>query len=204
MEVASGMRFGTFLRKELFEPLGMQDTGFWVPEANRGRLVTTYENDGQGGLTPYTGHNLGINNRMDRDPPFESGGAGLVSTIDDAARFTTMLLGRGSIGGVRILRPKTVEYLTSATLTSRQQRNFDSWHTLRGHSYGNLMRVLTDAAQAGMIGSAGEYGWDGWLGAYFANFPQENFTFLLMANKRDAGTMPLTRKLRNIAVSSLL
>lgn len=203
VEVVSGMRFGTFLRKEIFEPLGMKDTGFWVPEANRGRLVTTYENDGQGGLTPYQGHHLGINNRMDRDPAFESGGAGLVSTIDDAARFTTMLLGRGSIGGVQILRPKTVEYLTSATLTASQQINFNSWHRLCGHSYGNLMRVMKDPTQAGMIGSKGEYGWDGWLGAYFANFPQENFTLLFMANKKDAGTMPVTRKLRNIAVSSL-
>ncbi len=203
VEVVTGMRFGTFLRKELFEPLGMKDTGFWVSEASRGRLVTTYENDGQGGLTPYTGHHLGINNRMDREPAFESGGAGLVSTIDDAARFTTMLLGKGSIGGVRILRPRTVEYLTSATLTTRQQTNFESWHRLRGHSYGNLMRVMTEPSQAGMIGSTGEYGWDGWLGAYFGNFPQESFTILFMANRKDAGTMPVTRKLRNIAVSSL-
>lgn len=203
VEVVSGMRYGTFLRNEIFEPLGMKNTGFWIPEANRGRLVTAYENDGLGELTPYRGNHLGINNRMDRDPAFESGGAGLVSTIDDAARFTTMLLGKGSIGGVRLLRPRTAQYLTSATLTARQQINFESWHRLRGHSYGNLMRVMTDPAQAGMIGSAGEYGWDGWLGAYFANFPQENFTLLFMANRKDAGTMPVTRKLRNIAVSAL-
>lgn len=203
VEVVSGMRYGQFLRKELFEPLGMNDTGFWVPEDKRERLVWTYENDGQGGLTRYTGNNLGIANPMDRDPAFESGGAGLASTIDDASKFTKMLLNLGSAGGVQILRPRTVEYLTSATLTAQQRKNFDSWHTLRGHSYGNLMRVMTDATQAGMIGSPGEYGWDGWLGAYFGNFPKEKLSILLMVNQRDAGTMPLTRKLRNIVLSSL-
>lgn len=203
IEVVSGMRFGTFLRKELFEPLGMHDTGFWLPEEKRPRLAKTYANDDKGGLTLYEGNHLGVNHHMDRDPAFESGGAGLVSSIDDAAKFTMMLMNKGTLNGTRILRPRTVEYLTSCTLHPKQQKAFDGWHSLSGHSYGNLMRVLTDPSQAGVIGSPGEYGWDGWLGAYFCNCPSDDLTFLLMVQRKDAGTMPLTRKLRNLILSGL-
>lgn len=151
---------------------------------------------------PYADNHLGIINKMDRDPAFESGGAGLVSTIDDYAKFTRMLMNEGSLNGVQILRPKTVKYLTSATLNAVQQKGFDSWLTLCGHSYGNLMRVMTDCSKAGDLGCQGEYGWDGWLGAYFCNCPKEDMTFLFMMQKTDAGTTTLTRKLRNIILSA--
>lgn len=202
-EAVSGMRYGEFLQKELFGPLEMQDTAFWVPEGKRERLVKTYADNGQGGLELYTGNHLGIVHQMDRDPAFESGGAGLASTIVDYAKFATMLMNNGSLGKAQILRPRTVRYLTSAVLTERQQQGFDSWHTLCGHSYGNLMRIMTDCRMAGLLGSPGEYGWDGWLGPHFSNCPQDGLTFLFMIQRKDAGTMPITRKLRNIIFSSV-
>lgn len=202
IEIVSGKRFGEFLKEELFEPLGMKDTGFWLPEEKRNRLVKTYADNNNGDLELYTGNNLGIINQMDREPAFESGGAGLVSTIDDYAKFTRMLMNKGSLDGVKILRPHTVKYLTSGTLNTIQQKSFDNWLTLCGHSYGNLMRVMTDCSRAGDLGSLGEYGWDGWLGAYFCNCPNEDLTFLFMMQKTDAGTTTLTRKLRNIVLSS--
>jgi CubicO group peptidase (beta-lactamase class C family) len=202
VEVVSGKSFGEFLKEELLEPLGMSDTGFWVNSEKRNRLVKTYEDNKSGGLVPYTGNNLCIINQMDRKPAFESGGAGLVSTIDDYAKFSAMLLNGGSLDGVQILRPKTVKYLTSGTLNGVQQKSFDLWQTLCGHSYGNLMRVMTDCSKAGDIGSLGEYGWDGWLGPYFCNCPKDNLTFLFMIQKTDSGTSSLTRKLRNIILSS--
>ncbi|WP_249898806.1 serine hydrolase domain-containing protein [Paenibacillus sp. PK3_47] len=203
VEAVSGIRFGEFLKQEIFEPLGMADTGFWVPDSKRERLVKTYQDDGQGGLKLYADSHLGVVHQMDRDPAFESGGAGLSSTIDDAAKFTTMLMNQGSYNGNQILKPKTVQYMTSAALTDWQQKGFDTWHTLRGFSYGNQMRIMTDSGEAGMIGSSGEYGWDGWLGAYFTNSPQDRLTILFMIQKKDAGTLPITRKLRNIVFSSL-
>ncbi|PFN97274.1 serine hydrolase [Bacillus sp. AFS076308] len=202
VEVVSGKRFGEFLQKEIFGPLDMQDTGFWVPEEKRFRLVNAYADNGKGELLLYTGNHLGIINKMDREPAFESGGAGLVSTIDDYARFAKMLMNEGSLNGVQILRPKTVKYLTSGTLNAAQQKGFDNWFTLSGHSYGNLMRVMTDCSKAGGLGSLGEYGWDGWLGAYFCNCPKDDVTFLFMIQKTDAGTTALTRKLRNILLGS--
>jgi CubicO group peptidase (beta-lactamase class C family) len=200
VEVVSGKRFGEFLRDELFLPLGMKDTGFWVTPDKQDRLAVTYE-EGNGGLTPYTGNHLGINNSMDREPAFESGGAGLVSTVDDYIRFATMLIQRGTWDKVQILRPKTVEYLTTGTLNPLQQKNFDLWQNL-GYSYGNLMRIMTDTTKAGTIVSPGEYGWDGWLGPYFSNCPKDKLSYLFMIQKTNAGTTPLTRRLRNIILSS--
>ncbi|WP_438432692.1 serine hydrolase domain-containing protein [Gorillibacterium sp. sgz500922] len=203
VEAVSGMRFGEFLQKEFFEPLGMKDTGFWLSEEQRSRLVNVYQDGGEEGLKLYEGNHLGVLNSLDQKPAFESGGAGLASTIEDAAKFTTMLMNQGSVNGVSLLRPKTVRYLTSAALTAGQQKAFEPWHSLSGHSFGNLMRILTDAGKAGVIGSPGEYGWDGWLGAYFCNSPQDKLTILFMVQKKDAGTLPITRKLRNIAFSAL-
>jgi len=203
IEVVSGQSFGKFLEENIFEPLGMHDTGFWVPQEKRNRLATAYEMTNKNDPFPYEGNHLGIINAMDRQPAFESGGAGLVSTIDDYARFAQMLMNRGSLDNVQILKPKTVDYLTSSTLQAEQQENFDLWHTLSGHSYGNLMRVMTDHRQAGLLGSNGEYGWDGWLGAYFCNCPKDNLTILIMMQKKDAGTTSLTRKLRNTVYARL-
>jgi len=203
IEVVSGQSFGKFLEENIFEPLGMHDTWFWVPQEKRNRLATAYEMTNKNDQFPYEGNHLGIINAMDRQPAFESGGAGLVSTIDDYARFAQMLMNRGSLDNVQILKPKTVDYLTSSTLQAEQQENFDLWHTLSGHSYGNLMRVMTDHRQAGLLGSNGEYGWDGWLGAYFCNCPKDNLTILIMMQKKDAGTTSLTRKLRNTVYASL-
>ncbi|OKP93871.1 serine hydrolase [Paenibacillus sp. P32E] len=203
VESVSGMRYGQFLKKEILEPLEMNDTGFWLSEEKRNRLAKVYQDDGEGGLKVYTDSHLGINHHMDCEPVFESGGAGLVSTIDDAAKFTTMLMKQGSYNGVQLLKPRTVQYMTSASLTDGQQKGFDTWHSLQGHSYGNQMRVMTDTGKAGFIGGKGEYGWDGWLGAYFSNSPQDGLTVLFMVQKKDAGTMAITRKLHNIVFSSL-
>lgn len=203
VEVVSGKTFGEFLKEELFEPLGMVDTGFWVEEKKRDRLVFTYQNDNNGGLELYRGHNLGVNNLMDRPPLFESGGAGLASTIDDYQKFATMLINNGKVGEKQFLRPKTVEYLTTQTLTEEQQKGIDTWVTLAGYSYGNLMRILTDTTKSGDLGSLGEYGWDGWLGAYLCNAPKENLTILVMMQKTDAGTTTCTRKIRNVIFSAL-
>ncbi|AIQ52848.1 serine hydrolase domain-containing protein [Paenibacillus sp. FSL R7-0331] len=203
VEAVSGKRYGEFLQTEIFGPLGMKDTGFWLTEEQRSRLAKTYQDDSESGLKLYSDSHLGINHQFDRVPAFESGGAGLASTIDDAAKFTTMLINNGRLNGVQLLKPRTVEYMTSAGLTPPQQKGFALWQSLCGHSYGNQMRIMTEPGQAGHIGSKGEYGWDGWLGAYFTNSPQDALTVLFMVQKKDAGTLPVTRKLRNIVFSGL-
>ncbi|MDD6616048.1 MAG: serine hydrolase, partial [Lachnospiraceae bacterium] len=98
VEIASGMRLGDFMQKEIFEPLGMKDTAFWVPEEKQHRLAKSYdviEDETGKHLIPYTGNEDGIQNRMERRPAYESGGAGLASTLDDYMRFARMLLNGG-------------------------------------------------------------------------------------------------------------
>ena len=204
IEVVSGMRLGEFMKRELFAPLGMKDTGFWLPkEQQNGRMARTYATNGPDApMTVYEGNHLGIIHTMDRDPAFESGGAGLVSSIDDYARFTRMLMNDGEFEGNRILTPKTVAYYRSCTLDAWQQDGFIRRFPMYGHSYGNLMRVLTNPEESVGHGCFGEYGWDGWLGCYFANCPYDGLTFLFMTQRKDAGTMPITRKLRNIVMSA--
>lgn len=207
IEAASGMRFGDFLRKEIFEPLGMADTGFWVPKEKRDRLAAAYktvvQRDGARSMVRYEGNNLAIRNDMAESPAYEAGGAGLVSTLDDYMRFARMLMQGGQLAGVRILQPETVRFMTQGRLTERQQSVFEQWIGLDGFSYGNLMRICKEPEKAGFFAKEGEYGWDGWLGMYFANFPKEKLTILMGTQKTDAGTFSLTRKLRNVVLASL-
>ena len=205
VEVVSGKRFGEFLKETFFDPLGMKDTGFWLTAAHQnGRMAKPYIDNGpKYPMTPYAGNHLGIIHTMDLSPAFESGGAGLVSTLDDYARFGQMLLNGGSWEGRQLLRPATVAYYGSSTLNARQQPGFLDRFSLQGFSYGNLMRVLTEPDKASVIGSPGEYGWDGWLGCYFCNCPQDDLTFVFMTQRKDSGTLPVTRKIRNIILSAL-
>lgn len=202
VEAAGGMRFGEFLEKEFFGPLGMQDTGFAVPEEKRARLTKVYE-AAAGGLAEYHGNHLGICNHMDADIRFESGGAGLVSSIEDYQHFAQMLMNKGTYHGRRYLSPATVAYMTGCRLQPWQQEMMKGWDNLPGFTYGNLMRIMTDPSLAVINGSVGEYGWDGWLGPYFANMPQVETTFLMMVQLRDAGTFTLTRKLRNVLAAAI-
>jgi len=199
IEKASGMSFGDFVRSRILEPLDMKDTDFYVPENKKDRLAKAYRNT-KGKLVEFYGDNLAIRNNGDPNP-FESGGAGLFSTIDDYSRFAQMLLNGGTYEGKQILTPNSVKYLTSGKLNATQQADLDRWQGLEGYTYGNLMRVLDDPRQASLIANKGEYGWDGWLGAHFSNDPATNTTFLMMVQRYDYGTGPLTRKLKNIIFS---
>ena len=199
IEAAAGMPFGDFLRQEIFEPLGMNDTGFYVPGEKMHRLASAYERTPEG-LRPKVTNNLNIAYTMHREPAFQSGGAGLVSTVDDYARLAQSLLGHGKA----ILKPKTVAAMTGARLLPWQQESvWRSWESMYGYTYGNLCRILTEPGMAVLHGWKGEYGWDGWLGTYFCNSPQNDVTFLMFSQRIDAGTMEVTRRLRNVLASEL-
>ena len=208
IEVISGKKLSEFMQAELFTPLEMKDTAFWVPAEKQSRLAKAYETvtaeDGSKSMQLYTGNNLAVRNDMAKPPAYEAGGAGLVSTLDDYMKFAQMLMQGGSLNGVRVLSEKTTKYFTSPELMPVSQKVFSEWVGLDGYSYGNLMRVCKNPAQCGYLAMQDEYGWDGWLGMYFANFPNEGMTILMGTQKKDAGTFALTRKLRNVILSECL
>ena len=202
IEQVAGVSFGDFLRENIFEPLGMKDTGFFVPAEKQDRLADAYLTVAPGDIRPFSSDHLVTSYRKDEKPAFESGGAGLVSTIDDYARFAQMLLHGGMLDGVRILKPETVAFMTRGRLTDVQQRAMRKWVGLEGFTYSNLMRIRDE--QLGNfpgLSRPGEYGWDGWMGCYFANFPADRVTMVLTQQKAETGTTPMTRKIRNLVLS---
>ena len=182
----------------------MQDTAFYVPADKQERLAKVY-NSINGGIEEEKTRNLGINYAMDKRPAFESGGAGMVSTVDDYAKFARMLLNGGETDGKRILSKGAVHFMTNGKLLPWQQDDFErGWDGHTGCSYGNLMRVMERPGQSVGLASKGEYGWDGWLGPYFCNDPAHNMTILMGMQKIGGGTWSLTRKLRNLIFGAVL
>ncbi len=202
IEVVSGMRLVDFLRLRIFAPLTMNDTGFFVPPEKQSRLSKAYQDIGKG-LEEFHFPHLGISNDMKTPPAFESGGAGLVSTIDDYARFAQMLLCQGSLGNTSILSPRTVSFMTQAHLAPALDSYVWQWESLSGCSYANLMRIMRDPGAAISISRPGEFGWDGWMGTYMTIDPADDMFLLIMYQKTDTGTTAYTRRIRNIVFSAL-
>ncbi|MBQ9325137.1 MAG: beta-lactamase family protein [Clostridia bacterium] len=167
IEVLSGQTLGEYLRKHVFEPLGMTDTGFFVPPQKQERIATLYHI--LDGMKP-DGRQYPA-----QKPTFESGGGGLFSTLHDYSRFAQMLLHGGTLNGVRILGRKTIDLISTDHLTPAQQATHN-WNTQRGYGYGLGVRVLTHPETADINGSVGEWGWDGAFGNWFCVDPRENLT----------------------------
>lgn len=203
IEVVSGKRYIEYLQDTIFNPLGMTDTDFYVPKDKQGRFMQFYqympETDS---LEPCTWQHLCLSHMHLKQPTFESGGAGLVSTVDDYAKFTRMMLGKGTYNGVRILGRKTVEWMTQNHLSEKQRVSLD-WEALKGYGYGNLMRCMIETEHSESIGSNGEYGWDGWLGSYVSIDPQEELAIIYVINKCGGNGYRDVQVIRDIVYAAL-
>ena len=200
IEVVTGMKFSDFLQKELFDPLEMVDTGFFVPKEKADRWAQYYDWMSDGSFVPHDDNHLG--EYCGEDVAFESGGAGLVSTLDDYLHFATMMVQKGQYKGKRILGTKTVEFMTKNHLSAEQLKDFN-WFSTVGHGYSCLMRVLIDKGAAATNESLGEYGWDGWTGNYVTMNPNEELVFLYFIQRCGAGMTPVVRKLRTATYAVL-
>jgi CubicO group peptidase (beta-lactamase class C family) len=197
IEKVSGQPLDDFMREHILDPLGMDDTHFYLPTADRERLATVYSATSNGlERAPNPGHMVGQGAYVDGPRESFSGGAGFLSTAPDYARFLQMMLNGGELDGVRILTPKTVELMTTDHLRDIPFR--------AGQGFGLGFSVVTDLGARGIPGSVGEYGWGG---AYHSTYwvdPVEDLVVVYLTNLIPAGRIDDHGKLRALIYQSIM
>jgi len=211
VEVLSGLSFGEFLRKRIFEPLGMRDTSFVVPEDKRSRLAQLYSPVGSRFSADAPVRFTAETALEPADPEltrpyldgslFESGGAGLVSTIEDYLRFALMLANEGELDGVRLLAPATVDHMRKDHLEGIVSSGLWSMD-----GFGLGVGVVRDtAAKSGEVGADGAYGWGGAAGTNFWIDPEEELVVVFMSQflPHDFDYVTFPSRFLNIVYSSI-
>jgi len=201
IEVASGMSFDVYLQRKILNPLGMEDTGFHVPEGKLDRFAAAYGPTESGGLelldapatSPYC-----------RPPEFVSGGMGLVSTASDYMRFAQMLLDNGEVDGTRLLGRKTIELMTTNHLPDEMIPIEVQPHTLQGCGFGLGFRVLVNVAEAGRLASVGEFGWGGAASTSFFVDPEERLVGLLLTQLIPSRYYPIREEFKVLIYQALV
>ncbi len=195
VEVLSGQRFDRFLEERLFEPLGMQDTAFWVSPDRAARFAQVYNYEQDGSLVAREG--FGGSRSYLEEATFFSGGGGLVSTSMDYMRFCQMLLNGGELDGVRILAPLTVD------LMRRNQLPRGAKEMSPGTGFGLDFAVVTDPVEAETY-SKGEYYWGGAAGTWFWIDPKEDLVFVGMIQQFGQGRPEMRGLTRRLTYQAIL
>ena len=172
VERVTGLPLDEVIRTRITSPLGMKDTYFYLPAANRARLTAVYSSGPEMKIARAPDGPRGQGDYVDGPRRSFSGGAGLLSTARDYARFLQMLLNGGTLDGARILSPKTVALMTSnqtGTLFSQT-----------GQAFGLGFRLLEQPGADGRIESVGTYGWGGAYGSTYEVDPQEHLVLVFM------------------------
>jgi CubicO group peptidase (beta-lactamase class C family) len=189
VEVVSGKPLGEFLNERVLTPLGMTDTGFFVPSDKLNRAAQPWQMPEAPPMTP----------RFDvaQKPKFESGGGGLTSTMDDYLRFAIMLADGGEFAGKRLLGNKTLEFMTADHTGSRPGRP-------PGLGFGLGFEVRTSVGDSALPGSLGEYGWAGNAGTLFWIDPKEQLIAIYMVQVDDGVRIMLRNQFRTMVQSAII
>lgn len=199
VEKLSGQRFGEFLDEKIFSPLGMNDTAFYVQEADRARFADVYRWDRE--------QNKLMRNEERPDRPsyfdatrLESGGGGLVSSTHDYARFLQMFINGGELDGARIITQESIDMMRSNTLRDGLLlRGSDSSPGQAGQGFGVDFAVIFDPVAADSPQGEGTYYWSGAAGTWFWIDPVHNMYFIGMIQSQ-GGNRPGAANMRDIAV----
>jgi CubicO group peptidase (beta-lactamase class C family) len=175
VEKASGMALDEFFRTRITGPLRMNDTYFFVPAAQRERLVTLYASDSARGIVRAPDGARGQGHYVDGPRRNFAGGAGLVSTARDYARFLQMLLNGGELDGVRLLSPKAVELMTT--------NQVGTLYPSPGQGFGLGFSIVERMGADNTLTSVGTYGWGGAYGSQYRVDPKERMVWVLMLNQ---------------------
>ncbi|MEO8564514.1 MAG: serine hydrolase domain-containing protein [bacterium] len=183
-----GASFGEVMRRRLFAPLGMTDTGFNVPATERHRCAKLYGFDDDGRLTERTiGPGGAFMAERPEEMAFESGGQGLWSTVDDFLAFARLFLGAGAVDGIRILEPDTIALMTANRLSEAQRASARMFGTrlFAAHGFGLGVAVVLDPAKAAPTlcrGAIGTVGWPGAYGGWWQVDPIEQSIMIFLAH----------------------
>jgi CubicO group peptidase (beta-lactamase class C family) len=187
VEKLSGQPFADFLRTRIFEPLGMNDTAFFVPENKLSRLATVYQLTAEG-LKP-----MPRDPAVSKAPGFPSGGGGLYSTGGDYLRFAQMLANRGELSGARILAPSSVELMTTnhvpEAVKAAGKFGIGAYRQQPGFGFGFDVAIYEDPTRLGTSVGKGTYLWDGIAGTWFWIDPVNDIVFVGII-QRWAGPSP--------------
>ena len=212
VEVVSGMKFRDYVRQNIFEPLEMNDS-YYHNDNLHDRMAQQYNYVSSGSDDIVKAQlnglgsdgrlvNVGKNNTLVFGPEYDSGGAGIVTTVGDYAKFAQALALKGKgINGERILSEGTVELLKTNQLTEQQKKYFD-WDNVKGYGYGLGVKTMMNRALSGSNGSVGEFSWGGAAGASFFVDPDEKLSLFYahhMLNPQETYYQP---RLRNVLYTS--
>jgi len=203
VEVVSGMAFDRFLEERITGPLRMNDTAFYLNQAQVSRLAEPQ-------IDPATGKRPGASGAEDltkEKQKWFSGGGGLLSTASDYARFCQMLLNRGQLNGVWLLAPKTIAVMTSDQVPPAIPRlGYEDLAPTpeMGHSFGLGFAVRTDAGHSPVSGSVGDYFWAGAYGTYFWIDPKEKMYAVMMVQMPFPQAGYYRRALRELVYGALI
>jgi CubicO group peptidase (beta-lactamase class C family) len=184
VEKLSGQTLPDFMRDHIFTPLGMKDTGFFVPSDKRSRFATNYRDDEKGQLVVTTAGSPPTD--YTTQPTMPSGGGGLVSTAEDYYRFAQMLANGGELEGARILAPATVKLMASNHLPANLLTGEFGigQHMMRpGFGYGFNCAVVFDPPEANLPDGKGTFFWDGAAGTWFWVDPTNDIVFVAMIQR---------------------
>lgn len=198
IEVISGKRFGDYLKEYIFDPLGMKDTSFCLPEEKRHRMAAQYRFDsGTRTYVPKQGNDYVFGSE------YESGGAGLISTVDDYMRFAEALCRFGTAeNGERILSANSVKLMRMNHLTPQTLPDFN-WIHLSGYGYGLGVRTLLDPTRISTLCVEGEFGWSGAAGAYVIIDPENEVTVYYAQHMLSCQEEYIHPRLRNVVYADL-
>ena len=206
VERISGQTFDVFLKERIFDPLGMDDTFFNVPEDKRDRFLPNHTWDAENETLVQTGSDEDVFVGY-TDTTLFSGGGGLVSTTMDYLRFSEMMRRGGELDGVRILGPKTVAYMATDHLPGAinaggaGERPADALLG-NGFGFGLGFGIVTDPVAARVVGSAGEFNWGGAAGTVFWIDPVEDLVVIGMIQLMGS-PWPLRAELKSLTYQAL-
>jgi len=182
VEILSGMTLEQFFTARIFEPLGMKDTFFTVPQSRRADVAVAYTKNEKSLVRPPAVEPAPLAKPGEE---YFSGAGGLTGSTQDYLAFAQMLLNGGQLNGTRLLSRKTVELMTSVATGDLDLRNYAGDQVLKGYGFGLGVRVRRSTGENGWMGSIGDFGWAGALGTYFWIDPKEQLVGIVMIQTRN-------------------